>query len=172
MNVLFHTTSAIAIAVLVTNTKKIEHDKTNKSIYLTSLVAFIVGIISHGALDYIPHCYPINSKVDVFASLCLFLFLLFITNRKYRFILSASFIGCIFPDIVDLSPGIINHHVGIYVPTFKKIFPWHWHEYSGSIYHGSCYVSSFNHLLLFFTVLIICIIKWHEIKIITKKRLG
>ena len=63
MNVIFHTTAAIGVAVLLTKTDKIEHSKNaQKQVFQTSIFTFIVAVLSHGLLDYIPHCYPINSK--------------------------------------------------------------------------------------------------------------
>ncbi|AFM02787.1 hypothetical protein Fleli_0300 [Bernardetia litoralis DSM 6794] len=60
MNVIFHTTTAISVAVLLTDTKIIEQSTTCKHVIWTSVLAFTIGLISHGVLDYIPHCYPIT----------------------------------------------------------------------------------------------------------------
>jgi hypothetical protein len=108
MNVIFHTTTAISVALLLTDTNKIKQSTTSEIIYWSSLFAFTVGLISHGALDYIPHCYPINSKVDAIAGLTMILITIWLTNKKYRLIIGFSFLGSIAPDIVDLSPSIIN----------------------------------------------------------------
>ena len=69
MNILFHTTTAISVAVLLTDTNRIKQSTNSKIIYWTSFFAFTVSLISHGALDYIPHGYPINSKFDAIAGL-------------------------------------------------------------------------------------------------------
>lgn len=156
MNALFHTTTAISVAVLLTDTSRIEQASTSKNRIWTSVFAFFVGIISHGALDYIPHCYPINSKLDAIASLILILTTIWFTNKKYRLIIGLSFLGCIFPDLVDLSPGIINKLTGFNLPINDKLFPWHFHEYSGSIYNGECDNSTLNHSLIILTCSIIC----------------
>jgi hypothetical protein len=169
MNVIFHTTTAIGVAVMLTDTKRIELSTTSKSVIGTSVLAFTVGLISHGALDYIPHCYPINSKLDAIAGLTMMLATTWLTNKKYRLIMGLSFLGCIFPDLVDLSPSIINKQLGISLPTIDKIFPWHLHEYSGSIYNDNCDNSTLNYILLLLTI---CIIFWcrrTDIKIIFKK---
>jgi hypothetical protein len=57
MNALFHTTTALGIAVLFT------HTKSKRPSIPTSIFVFMSGILSHGILDIIPHCYPIPSKL-------------------------------------------------------------------------------------------------------------
>ena len=157
MNVIFHTTTAISVAVLLTDTKRIEQTMTSKIIVWTSVLVFTVGLISHGALDYIPHCYPINSKLDAIVGLIMILTTTWLTNNKYRLIMGLSFLGSIFPDLIDLSPSIINKQLGLSLPTIDKVFPWHLHDYSGSIYNDNCNNSTLNHILLFLTI---CIILW------------
>jgi hypothetical protein len=62
--------------------------------------------------------------------------------------LVVCFVGCIFPDLIDLGPAIVNKRTGWSLPVVK-IFPWHWREYSGSIYDGSRAVeSSLYHLIV------------------------
>ncbi len=124
MNVIFHTATAISVAVLLTDTKRIEQSTTSSNVIWTSILAFTVGLISHGALDYIPHCYPINSKLDAIVGLTIILTTTWLTNKKYRIIIALSFLGSIFPDLVDLSPSIINQQLGLNLPTFEKVFPW------------------------------------------------
>jgi hypothetical protein len=169
MNVLFHTITAISVAVLLTDTKKIELSKTSRIVVITSISTFALGIISHGVLDYIPHCYPINSKLDVIASLASIVATLWFTNKKYRLIMVLSFLGSIFPDLVDLSPSIINKQFALHLPIFEKLFPWHLHKYSGSIYTGDCNNSTLNHILLLSTVFIICWFRKTDLKAILKK---
>lgn len=101
----------------------------------------------HGLLDYLPHAYPINSVVDVVLSLALISIMLLLTERGRWLLLGVCFIGAIFPDLVDLGPAIVNIRLGWSLPVFK-IFPWHWREYSGSIYDGSRGVESFLYHLI------------------------
>ncbi len=157
MNVIFHTTTAIGVAILLTDTKRIEKSIGSKEVVLTSVLAFTVGIFSHGVLDYIPHCYPINSKADVLAGLMMILVTTWLARKKYRFIIGFSFLGSILPDLIDLLPNIVNKQFGFELAKNDKIFPWHMHDYSGSIYAGSCDVSTLNHLLLLLTI---CMVFW------------
>jgi len=145
MNVLFHTTTAIGIVALLTNTNKIE--RTKYSIQ-TGIIVFIVGILSHGILDYIPHCYPIPSKLDVLLGSLMILTGVVLSNKRYRMIVALAFLGSIIPDLIDLSPAIMNKQLGWQLPIFNKIFPWHLKAYSGSIYTGQCTISTINHLVL------------------------
>ena len=169
MNVIFHTTTAISVAVLLTDTKRIEQSKTSKNVIWTSILVFTVGLISHGALDYIPHCYPVNSKLDAIAGLTMILTTIWLTNKKYRLIMGLSFLGCIFPDLLDLSPGIINKQLGLSLPTIDKIFPWHLHDFSGSIYTDNCNNSTLNHMLLLSTICIVCFCRRTDLKTMFKK---
>ena len=57
---------------------------------------------------------------------------------------------------MDLLPAILNKYVGLHLPIIDKIFPWHWHDYSGSIYTQNCGVSTFNHILVVLTIAVIC----------------
>ena len=169
MNVIFHTTTAIGVAVLLTDTTRIDQSNTSKNVFWTSILAFTVGLISHGVLDYIPHCYPVNSKFDAISGLVVILTTTWLTNKKYRLIMGVSFLGCIFPDLVDLSPGIVNKQLGLSLPIINKIFPWHLHDYSGSIYNNNCNNSTLNHMLLLLTICIVCWCRWTDVKIIFKK---
>ena len=109
---------------------------------------FTLGIISHGALDYAPQCYPINSKVDFLTGLVIMLLAIFIVKKEWKLIVTFILFGCVFPDVVDLLPGILNSQLGIGLPTFKNVFPWHLPEYSGSLYNSECSASRINHLLI------------------------
>lgn len=169
MNVIFHTATAISVAVLLTDTKRIEQSTTSSNVIWTSILAFTVGLISHGALDYIPHCYPINSKLDAIVGLIIILTTTWLTNKRYRIIIALSFLGSIFPDLIDLSPAIINQQLGLNLPTFEKVFPWHLHNYSGSIYNDNCNNSTLNHILLLLTIGIICWCRRTDIKAIITK---
>ena len=155
MNVLFHITTGLSTAVLLTDTNEINENSDYRKILPIALFGFVIGIISHGALDYIPHCYPINSKLDILLGLLSILLLLLISKGRYKLIILGSLIGCVFPDIVDLLPSMLNKTLHLGLPEFEKLFPWHWKQYSGSIYSGACNVSFINHSLVALTVLII-----------------
>ena len=169
MNVIFHTTTAIGVTVLLTNTIRIGDRPTTNKVIPTALCVFAIGIISHGVSDFIPHCYPINSRVDVITGLIVIFSTIWLTNRHYRLIIGLAFLGCIFPDIVDLAPKTINRHLNLGLTIPNNIFPWHWHEYSGSIYNGNCNVSTLNHLLLAISIIIALWTRQTDLKIIFKK---
>ncbi len=156
MNIVFHTTTAIGIAVLLTDTDQFPPKSPLQRVCLTATMAFVVGVISHGALDYIPHCYPFLAKIDVLLGIGMIVGMTYFSKPNYRLVVFASFIGCIFPDLIDLSPAILNKYLSLDLPILEKIFPWHWREYSGSIYNGNCGVSNINHLLTVFVVGLIC----------------
>ena len=90
----------------------------------------------HGMLDYVPHSYPIPSSLDVVISLALFFGSLFVVGSRRWLTFTVCFLGSIFPDLVDLGPALLNRHLGWSIPVVK-VFPWHWRQYSGSVYDGS-----------------------------------
>jgi len=103
--------------------------------------AFVLGVLLHGLLDWIPHSYPINSVVDVSVSLILLIVVTIFVQPKHRFLFGACAVGVLAPDLVDLGPALINKRLGWSLPVFK-FFPWHWRQYSGSIYDGSHKIES------------------------------
>lgn len=170
MNVVFHTSVAVGIAVLLTDTQIQVKAARTGSIIRICFLAFFVGIIFHGILDYIPHCYPVNSKADVIISLLIISLFLWLIDKTYRWILFSAFIGSIFPDLIDLSTGILNKLLSLNLPVLNKFFPWHWSQYSGSIYNGDCNVSSLNHLMIIFTVIVILYYKRFDLSKMRNKR--
>jgi hypothetical protein len=169
MNVLFHTTAAVGIVIALTDTKTLDEVKANKRIYLIGAASFFLGIIVHGALDYIPHCYPLKSKPDILFSLLIIASVIWFCQKKYRSIFALSFLGNIFPDLVDLAPNILNQQFGWLLPTTQKIFPWHQLEHSGSIYGESCANSNLNHLLFLLGVALIIAARWKDVHVIFRK---
>ena len=109
--------------------------------------AFGMGILTHGLLDLLPHCYPIPSKADALLSLVLLMFAVLRSSKTFRPLLITAFAGAVFPDVLDLSPAILAKQTGWSIPLFPHFFPWHWKEYSGSVYKGSCAFSNGIHLL-------------------------
>lgn len=156
MNVLFHLASSTVIPVLVIQASA--RPKGFKKMSLNAFMAFILGIISHGTLDYIPHCYPIPSKIDVTVGAVFIAFVLWKVKFSFKLIYFTAMIGCIFPDLLDLGPSIANDILGLNLPIFDKVFPWHFSEYSGSLYYQDCTVSMINHALLF---VVIGIVLWY-----------
>jgi hypothetical protein len=169
MNVIFHTTTAIGVTVLLTDTIRLGNRPTIIQVIPTALCAFVIGIISHGVLDFIPHCYPINSKLDVIAGLAMILCTTWLTNRHFRVIAGLACLGAIFPDVVDLGPKIISKYLNLGLALPDNFFPWHWHMYSGSIYNGTCNVSTLNHLLLLLTIGVILWTRRTDLKVIIKR---
>ena len=138
MNVTFHAIASFATAaVLSSRLNTPDSPRLFQPSDLPVLAAgFAVGVLIHGLLDYAPHAYPIKSAVDVALSLAIFFTALLFVGRRRQFLLGVCFLGSIFPDLVDLGPTIMNTRLGWSLPVVK-IFPWHWPQYSGSIYDGS-----------------------------------
>jgi len=157
MNVLFHLATGVAIIAIHSRVKQ-----PNKPLYYIS--GFVLGVISHGILDYTPHCYPIHSKVDAILGLITIVFLLFTIRKEFKILSGFILLGSIFPDLLDLSPGIINNLFQLNLPTFNPIFPWHFHHYSGSIYSNNCSVSTLNHFLVLLFCGIIVFLNFSGVK--------
>ncbi|MBR0750622.1 hypothetical protein JQ604_00325 [Bradyrhizobium jicamae] len=147
MNVIFHTLASVATASVLS--AQIEKRPINSARGVAVLVAGLgIGILSHGALDWLPHEYPLPSAVDVILSLILVSIVFTLARRDARWIIFSCFLGAILPDLVDLGPAMLNKQMQWHLPSVK-IFPWHWKQYSGSIYDGSQrWLSILNHLVV------------------------
>ncbi|WP_029905900.1 hypothetical protein [Prevotella sp. 10(H)] len=161
MNVIFHVATGVgAVATLVS----IPNMQTAKGRILYGGCAFVAGVIIHGILDYLPHCYPLSAKVDAGISLLLIAAFIYFIKSGYRLFAFLSFAGCIFPDIVDLLPSILNKYLNLDIPLSDKIFPWHYPDYSGSIFIGKSIASDINHVMVVLLVAIICWCRRTDIK--------
>jgi len=156
MNLVFHIATGIGVVVSLTDTSRVKEKAINKIKVLTGFFVFIVAVILHGVLDYIPHCYPLNAKPDVILCSVMFVSLIFVTNRRFKFIMFLALLGSIFPDLIDHSTLILNRFLRLNLPMGTKLFPWHWEGYSGSLYHQGWLISTINHIALLITLLIIC----------------
>lgn len=148
MNVTFHALGSFATAAVLSL-------KPNEKIWNLPkfAVGFFAGILVHSILDFLPHQYPLRSTLDVIFALGLLAATFFLAHKQNRLLILACFGGAIFPDVVDLGAGIANRNLGIPIPQLSfKVFPWHWKEFSGSIYDGSRSVeSNIYHILALLT---------------------
>ena len=142
-----------AAALSSTSTDATAGQSPYRSSAFLSAIGLVIGIVVHGILDYLPHSYPIPSRLDVALSLILVVLTIAMAKPKTRSIVLACYLGCILPDVIDLAPAILNRTFGLGLPT-PKMFPWHWPKYSGSIYDGSKKLES---ALLHFAVLALSI---------------
>ncbi len=155
MNELFHVISSIGIAASLADTEAAEDTGSLRHQLPAVVFSFSAGIISHAFLDYIPHTYPIKSKVDVIVSIIAVSILLILTRKSYRLVVASSILGCILPDIIDIGPRMLNAYFGLAVPIHGLFFPWHWKSYSGSLYNQGHIVSAIDHALVFAVLLIV-----------------
>ncbi|WP_129019698.1 hypothetical protein [Edaphocola flava] len=162
MNILFHTGAAIGIIALCAQHIPRNPRPVQQAGY--GLLCFSLGIITHGILDYIPHCYPVPAALDASLGLIIILLNLLFASGRYRFIIFSAFLGSVLPDLIDLAPQIINKRTHIGMPTHSPYFPWHWKEFSGSIYNGHCLVSDINHITLLACVLLVCLVNRRHLK--------
>jgi hypothetical protein len=86
------------------------------------------------------------------------IFSIFLIKKSYRFIVGMAFFGSVFPDLIDLSPQIFNNYLGFNFPELDKFFPFHQHEFSGSIYDGNCRNSIAYQILTVLSIIVICFI--------------
>ena len=150
MNVTFHALASFATAaVLSAKLAPSENGFFARSDLPFLAVGFVIGVLLHGVLDFAPHSYPFSAAFDIALCLALFAAFAFLVKRRNLVLLAACYLGCLFPDIVDLLPAMINKRVNLGLPVIK-LFPWHWREFSGSIYDGSRqFESNLWHSLLF-----------------------
>lgn len=151
MNVTFHAIGSFATAAVL-SLNRTENWRSAPA-FKRYAIGFVVGILVHGVLDFLPHQYPIPSKVDVILASVLFCLFLFVAQKQNFLLVLSCFAGCVFPDVVDLGPVIVDKYLQISFPRLPFRFPWHLKEYSGSIYDGSRAVESAVYHILF---LLIC----------------
>lgn len=168
MNIVFHTTVAIGICVAITNTKKLAEQPKQR--FLFAGIALIVGVILHGFLDYIPHCYPFSGLIDVAFSLSIMAIVTLCCKTFYVPIVLSAFTGSILPDLIDLAPSILNAKLGRSLQAHQPIFPWHWKNYSGSIFIKDCNASHLNHLLVIITVLLLIFCRKDDVKTMLRSK--
>jgi hypothetical protein len=171
MNILFHSITAVTIAVATIGKSDFLDDNPIAPTLKKGLFVFLAAFISHAALDFIPHCYPLPAKIDVIVSLVVFGLFLFRIQKEFRIFMILAFMGGIFPDLIDLGPAILSKYVGLDFTPFGKIFPWHWEEFSGSIYSRNCAKSYIYLSNMLFALAIIWWIKWKDVKKIFKTKL-
>lgn len=148
MNVSFHTLAALAtVATIAPKAESTGHTDTCGDLpKLTCGV--LTGIMTHGVLDLLPHTYPLPSKTDVAIALVVLLMAAIRIAARHRVLMMACFLGAVLPDFIDLGPAQLNRLFGWSLPVIK-FFPWHWPEYSGSIFTGERGAeSALSHLLV------------------------
>lgn len=136
MGVTFHTLTSTAIAAIaVPRLHHPHHGTRHKERWLCLLFLWMLCILSHGVLDMLPHQYPLPAPADVGLTLFGFVGVLSIAKPPTRWILVMCFLGCLLPDIIDLTLPLLNRKLGLALPTYH-LFPWHWPAYFGSIFDG------------------------------------
>lgn len=143
MNAIIHLATGFGIALTIIDAQS----PKACTLHTTGLAVagFAAGIIVHALLDYAPHCYPVNSRVDFISSLILLGVLIVTARKQYRLLLCCCLTGSVLPDIADLLPTIVNKQLGWHLPVSRTpLFPWHQQIYSGSVYSGDCGVSNLN----------------------------
>jgi hypothetical protein len=121
--------------------------------------SFLLGTLSHGVLDGLLHQYPIPRFADPPTAVAILAAYCLLVQRRFRFLFIVTFIGAVFPDVIDLGSAIANRLLGWHLPTVAEylgfrlpaghFFPWHWPEGSGSIFDGTRSSVSFtNHLIV------------------------
>ncbi len=169
LNIIFHTTSAIASGIVVSSVLDKKHSNKWHIKNRVLLFCVLINVILHGALDLLPHSYPLRGKFDVILSLSILIGIHIFIKSKYIFVFASCFFGSILPDIIDLGPAIVNKLNIVNLPVVK-IFPWHWPQYSGSIFDNSnFYISFLNHLIVSsFFILVIYIYRKYILKSILR----
>jgi hypothetical protein len=149
VNVIFHTLGSLATAAVLN-----DRISQGRFAYSYSRIAGggFAGIVLHGVLDYCPHTYPVEPKLDVGLSLLLFTVSLLLVSKRNWLLLGFCFVGALLPDLIDLGPAILNKSTGWSLPVVK-VFPWHWPQYSGSIYDHNHNIESLS-----WHVLMLCVI--------------
>jgi hypothetical protein len=145
LNVAFHALAALAIGqTAACRTAPSQRPAPGGDVVLDSerrvsrrfwiaAVVFVLGVMSHGVLDGLPHEYAFKWLGDTIASATLVGVWLAITKPGYRSLLLIAIAGAVLPDVIDHVPRDINRHLGTHLPELRKLFPWHHRGGSGSL---------------------------------------
>lgn len=136
MNVTFHALLGIGGGIVLSGfiNKRKSEKMIEREDGLPLVLGFAGGIVLHGVFDIMPHVYPIPSVLDVIlASLLMGLVLLFV-DKRFWLVIGLSWLGNIFPDLVDHGPDTFRMVTGWNVPRVD-IFPWHWQRYLPHIFY-------------------------------------
>jgi len=142
MNVVFHGLAAIGLTHVV-----LADRPPTKATYAA---AAVLGVLSHGILDGLPHQYPLRASVDIVAAIAL----VGVVTWKWmppshRLLLGWTFAFAVLPDVIDLGPAMVVHAVTGDRLHQPHLFPWHWPEGSGSIFDNTKpWVSTTNHVIV------------------------
>jgi len=131
LNVTFHTLAALAIGQSAACRLQVaERRRQRVAIWV---VTFLLGVMSHGVLDGLPHEYPFQWLGETVATTALLVIWMAIIQPRYRVLLLVAVAGALLPDVIDHVPRDLNRHLGTHLPELTKLFPWHHRGGSGSL---------------------------------------
>lgn len=131
MNVAFHTLTALAIGQTAACRIDVA-DRRGRRVAIAILV-FLLGVMSHGVLDGLPHEYPFKWLGDTVSTTSLVVIWMAIVQPRHRVLLLIAIAGAVVPDVIDHVPRDLNRHLGTHLPELTKLFPWHHPGGSGSL---------------------------------------
>lgn len=131
MNVAFHTLSALAIGQ--TAACRIDAGTSRRRYVAIAALTFLLGVMSHGVLDGLPHEYPFRWPGEVLVTTPLVVIWMVLIQGRYRALLLVAIAGALVPDVIDHVPRDLNRHLGTHLPEVTKLFPWHHRGGSGSL---------------------------------------
>jgi hypothetical protein len=107
-------------------------DETQRRRFTWGLT-FALAVLSHGALDGLPHYYPLGSAGDTVVSILLVGGWLWMVPRWLRGPGFLICVGALLPDIIDHVPDDLRKHLGLPIPVPPNLFPWHWPTNTSSL---------------------------------------
>lgn len=131
MNVAFHTLSALAIGQTAAWRLDVADRRARRGA-ITALV-ILLGVMSHGVLDGLPHEYPFKWLGDTVSTTALVVVWMAIVEPRHRLLLLIAIASAVLPDVIDHVPRDLNRHLGTHLPELTKLFPWHHRGGSGSL---------------------------------------
>ena len=138
MNVTFHVLAAAGIAHVAAAGMRPAGQRTwfCRSDIPVIGAAVVLAVMSHGILDGLKHGYPMPAKADILCAGLLAMGWSFAVRLRLALLYAAVMLGALAPDVIDLGPSLLHSATGISMPwaDSSNVFPWHWHEGSGSMY--------------------------------------
>jgi hypothetical protein len=131
LNIAFHTLAALAIGQSAACRLQVAQRRWQR--IAIGVVTFLLGVMSHGVLDGLPHEYPFRWPAETVLITVLLVTWMVIIQPRYRGLLLIAVAGALLPDVIDHVPRDLNRHLGTHLPELPKLFPWHHRGGSGSL---------------------------------------
>lgn len=164
MNITFHVLLGFTETVFIAKTMKDpDSDKLyQKGDWIPIAVGFVLGVFTHGLVDWIYHRYPIPAIPDVLIAGVLWIGIPFLLKRRWWLIYAFTSLGNVIPDLIDHGIQALNFVTDTGLKQIT-VFPWHRREISSDLFHEFPYTSQILHVIVIILISVSLLIGFKSI---------